>query len=50
MVKTYNNRYRDVERHVAHCIEQHKDNLEMYYIRGVYLHPIILRQFQERRI
>lgn len=48
MVNTYNNRYRDVERHVAHCIEQHKERLQIYrgyghygYIR--YMMPLAIR-------
>jgi hypothetical protein len=36
MVRTYNNRYRDVERHVAHCIEQHKKCLERFRGYGHY--------------
>jgi hypothetical protein len=57
IVHTYNNRYKDVERNISHRIEQHKENLEYYrgyghygYFGRAYLHPIILPQFQDRRI
>ena len=35
---TYNNglRYRDVEQHVAHCIERHKEKLQIYGGYGHY--------------
>jgi hypothetical protein len=36
IVAKYNSRYKDVERHVAHCIEQHKENLQMYRGYGHY--------------
>lgn len=36
MIATYNNRYRDVEEHVAHFIEEHKKNLEHYRGYGHY--------------
>lgn len=37
MVNTYNNhRYRDVEEHVAYCIEQHKERIQIYGGYGHY--------------